>query len=125
MARSTRRTTPRAPSRALRSRSLGSSTRTDNGPGSRESDRANAGAAKEDAAAGNVANQNPDNGREAEGNINTYIQQMRDEQAQICLEGKFSGYKAGELLTPLEKKFHDLLTKELKLSDDTADEIFR
>ena len=29
------------------------------------------------------------------------------------------------MLTPLEKKFYKLLTKELKLSHDTADEVFR
>ena len=46
---------------------------------------------------------------------------MREEQGRISVEGRIPGHKGGELLTPLEKKFHDLLTKELKLSDDTAD----
>ena len=41
------------------------------------------------------------------------------------MEGKVPGYKAGGLLSPREQKFHKLLTNELKLSDDTADEIFR
>ena len=41
------------------------------------------------------------------------------------MEGRVPGYKAGDVLSPREQKFHQLLTNELKLSDDTADEIFR
>ena len=119
MARSTRRTTPRAPSRALRSRSLGAGTRNDNGPGSRASARAqNVG---EVAAGGDAVNQDQNNNREDQAAAD--LETMRAEQACIQMEGRIPGYKSGDLLSPLEQKFHELLTKELKLSHDTADEV--
>ena len=85
MARSTRRTTPRASSRALRSRSLGAGTRNDNGPGSRASARAqNVGQV---AAGGAVAaeeaavNRNQNNNREDQAAAD--LETMRAEQARI------------------------------------------
>ena len=81
MARSTRRTTPRAPSRALRSRSLGAGTRNDNDPGSRVSARAqNVGG--EVAAGGNAANQNQQNNNR-EDQAAADLETMRADQACI------------------------------------------
>ena len=60
MARSTKGSTPKAPARALRSGSLHTGTRTDNGPGSRESTRASRNDDAEEAPAGAAANQDDD-----------------------------------------------------------------
>ena len=83
MARSTRRTTPRAPTRALRSRSLGAGTRNDNGPGSRASARAqNVGqvvAGEAVAAEEAVVNRNQNNNREDQAVAD--LEAMRVEQA--------------------------------------------
>ena len=101
MARSTRRTTPRAPSRALRSRSLGAGTRNDNGPGSRASSRVQnvVQVAAGEAATGEVvANRNQNNNREDQAVVD--LEALRVEQARIRLEGKVPGYKAGGVLSP-------------------------
>ena len=107
MARSTRgNSLDEAPSRALRSGSLGTGTRTNNGPGSRASARAN------------------QDGDPEELN-DELIETMREQQADIRLSGSIAGYKNAAKLTRREKEFHELLVKDLKLSQDTADEIFR
>ena len=80
MARSTRRTTPRASSRALRSRSLGAGTRNDNGPGSRASARAQ-NVSGEVAAGGNAAIQDQNSNREDQAAAD--LETMRAEQARI------------------------------------------
>ena len=100
MARATRRTTPRAPLRALRSRSLGAGTRNDNGPGSRASSRVQnvvQAAAGEAANAGEVVdNRNRSNNRGDQVDLKA----MRVEQARIRLEGKVPGYAKYTLYLP-------------------------
>ena len=53
------------------------------------------------------------------------LKTMREDQADTRLSGRIAGYKNDAKLTFLEKEFHKLLVKDLKLSHDTADEIFR
>ena len=82
MARSTRRTTLRASSRALRSRSLGAGTRNDNGPGSRASARAQNArqvTARAIAAEEAAVNRNQNNNREDQAVAD--LKAMRVEQA--------------------------------------------
>ena len=105
MARPTRSNSPsNAPARNLRSGSLGAGERTDNGPGSRES-------------AG--ANQGPEEIDEED------LETMRREQSDIRQSGRIAGYRNDNKLTARQREFHKLLTDEMNLSHDTADEIFR
>ena len=108
-----------APARALRSGSLGTGARTNEGPGSRASARASRRGDAQGNPAGAVAGQegNPEDAAD--------LETMRDEQADIRLSGRIAGYKNDAKLTRRENEFHDLLVKDLKLSHDTADEIFR
>ena len=110
-----------APARASRSGSLGTGARTNDGPGSRASARASRRDDAKGNPAGAVANQEG-NPEEAD---DTDLETMREEQADIRLSGRIAGYKNDKKLTRRELEFHDMLIKDLKLSCDTADEIFR
>ena len=80
-----------APARALRSGSLGTGTRTDDGPGSRASARA--GAPRRDGANENpaeaVANQDGD----PEEIDDVDLETMREQQADLRLSGRIAGYE--------------------------------
>ena len=80
-----------APARALRSGSLGTGARTDEGPGSRASARAS----RRGDAEGEAANQegNPEEADAAD------LETMREEQADIRLSGRIAGYKNDAKLT--------------------------